>query len=134
MFSKVAKTLARFKAACAYFIASSWLEAFSVFVAISFMAFSISFFIRVLTPFRLNFAKNFCGFDFPDKGGGFQGVPRETLKVIFVSARIICAKSGQGHGPRDAGAVRGVCVRARRHTDQIGQKGPAISGNSNYRK
>jgi hypothetical protein len=42
----------------------------------------------------LNFAKIFAGFDFPDKGGGFQGVPRETLKAIFVSAIIICMKLG----------------------------------------
>jgi len=51
----------------------------------------------------LNFAKIFAGFDFPDKGGGFQGVPRETLKAIFVSAIIIYVKSVLTPGGADSG-------------------------------
>jgi len=72
----------------------------------------------------LNFAKIFCGFDFPDKGGGFQGVPRETSKVIFVLARIICVKSGYSPSCQQLVKIWAIERAFARSTDQIGQKGP----------
>jgi len=67
------------------------------------------------------------------KGVGCKDVPRETKRAKLFWAKLFIRNRAKAAPPRAAAEIRAPRRTSERSAIQIGTKGPANSGNHNYR-